>query len=207
MRIAVVAVVIAAVLGCTLGTAAHAALVDDINALRLKGCRGHAGAPLRLRASPDLDAVARAWSRGGRLREALAATGYRALNSASMRIEGAPDKATLLQAIADNYCDTLTNPVFTSIGITQTAQNVHIVVALPFVAPRVSDSKAINERALTLVNAARATPRKCGSGSFTAVPPVRLSALLTQAALVQAQDMAQHNFFEHEGSDLSLIHI
>jgi uncharacterized protein YkwD len=34
---------------------------------------------------------------------------------------------------------------------------------------------------------------------------VQLSALLNRAALVQAQDMAQHNFFEHEGSDGSTV--
>jgi len=189
-------------IACTFMSATAAAnLVDDINALRRSGCGGRPGVQARLQPSPELDAVAREWSRGGRLRDALTRTGYRIVNSASMQVEGAPDRAAVLRAFTDHYCETLTDPTFTTVGIWQKPGQVYVVVALPFSAPSVKDAKAISERVLVLVNAARAQPRQCGGTKFPAAPPVTLSAMLTRAALMQAQDMAQHNFFEHEGSD------
>jgi uncharacterized protein YkwD len=122
-----------------------------------------------------------------------------------MHIEGAPTNDSLMDALLSNYCETLTNPEFTTIGLAQKAKHVYIVVALPFSAPGVRDAQKIGEQTLALVNKARAQPRKCGSKSFAAAPSVQLSALLNRAALVQAQDMAQHNFFEHEGSDGSTV--
>lgn len=198
-------IITAVVLGVLMWSSASAALIDDINALRARGCNGHPGVSAKLLPSRELDAVAKEWSRGGRLREALARTGYRAINSASMRIEGAPDKSALLRALADNYCDTLTNPLFTTAGIAQKAKDVHIVVALPFVAPAVRDSQAVSEQVLALVNAARAQPRKCGNTRFAAVPPLSLSAMLNRTALIHAQDMAANDFFEHQGSDGSTV--
>jgi uncharacterized protein YkwD len=187
---------------CLLVSATTAAnLVDDINKVRRKGCGGRPGVTTELRVNRELDAVAREWSRGGRLREALARTGYRAVNSASMRVEGAPNDAALVKVLEDRYCDTLTDPAFTAIGMSRQPKEVHIVVALPFAVPSASEAATIGQRVLQLVNEARARPRKCGGNEYPAAPPVTLSATLTRAALTHAQDMAQHNFFEHEGSD------
>lgn len=193
----------AALLLLASGTAA-ASLLDDVNELRTKGCGSHATlAPLE--ASRDLDAVAKEWSKGGRLRDALERTGYRALNSASMRIEGASSRKALLAALARNYCETLADPQFTTIGIAQKTMDVHIVVALPFAAPDVRESDSIAAQTLKLVNGARAQPRKCGSKNYAAAPALTLSAVLHRAALSHAQDMAKNNFFEHEGSDGSTV--
>ena len=195
-------IAVLALLGAFACSTASASLVDDINKLRRKGCDGRS-IDTPLQPSRELNAVAVEWSRGGRLRDALARTGYRAQNSASMRIEGAPNNSAMLRALVDNYCETLTDPSFTTIGVTQRAGGVHIVVALPFTAPAVGDSAAVASRALVLINEARARPRKCGATSFPAVPPLKASALLARAALIHAQDMASHDFFEHEGSDRS----
>lgn len=182
------------------GPASAASLAEDINELRRQGCEGRSvAAPLQ--ASTELDAVARQWARGGRLKDALATTGYRAKNSASMRIEGAKSQAALLQALASNYCKTLTDPTFTTIGISQRPGHAHIVVALPVVPPALQDASSIGKEVLERVNAARSVPRKCGRTSFAAVPPLTTSAMLNRAALTHAQDMATRNFFEHEGSD------
>lgn len=189
----------------TVASAAHAGLADDINALRARGCTGHAGATNRLVASRELDAVAREWSRGGRLRDALARASYRAVSSASMHIEGASTRPALLGAIASNYCETVTDPAFTAIGLSQSGRDTYIVLALPLTLPAVSDARQIAERVLLLVNEARSQPRNCGSTRFDAAPPLEYSAMLTRAALTQAQDMAQHDFFEHEGSDGSTV--
>ncbi|MBB6092674.1 uncharacterized protein YkwD [Povalibacter uvarum] len=190
-----------AALSLFLATAsANAALVDDVNDIRIKGCRSRATlAPLT--SSRDLDAVAKEWAKGGRLSDALERTGYRALSSASMRIEGAPNQRAMLAALAKNYCDTLTNPEFTTIGVSQKFADVHIVIALPFKAPTTRDAGAIAAEVLRLVNVARGQPRRCGSKSFAAVPPLTASAMLDRTALIHAQDMAAKNFFEHQGSD------
>lgn len=181
-----------------------ASLLDDVNELRVKGC-GSRTALTPLQPSRDLDAVAKAWSEGGRLRDALERTNYRALNSASMRIEGAPNRRAMLAALARNYCETLTNPEFTTIGIAQKSKDVHIVVALPFAAPNIRDTSAIAAQVLVLVNEARRQSRKCGSKSYAAAAPLTMSALLNRTALIHAQDMAKHDFFEHQGSDGSTV--
>jgi uncharacterized protein YkwD len=185
--------------------AANANLVDDINELRAEGCAKRPGVKAKLKPSRELDAVASEWSKGGRLREALARANYQAVNSASMHIQGAPNNRALLDALVSNYCETITEPSFTSIGVAQKSKDVYVVVALPFTAPATRDAKQIAEQTLVLVNQARAQPRKCGSKSFPAAASLTLSATLNRAALIHAQDMAQHNFFEHEGSDGSTV--
>ena len=184
---------------------AHADLVDAINDVRAAGCGKRPGVSAPLKPSRELDAVAEEWSKGGRLRDALVRVNYQAVNSASMHIQGAPNRQALLNALASNYCETLTEPSFTTIGIAEKTRDVFVVVALPFAAPTIRDAKQIAEQSLALVNKARAQPRKCGSKSFAAAPPLTLSAVLNRAALIHAQDMAQHNFFEHEGSDGSTV--
>lgn len=180
---------------------AHAGLSGDINKLRSKGCSQNAGVGTALRASRALDAVAQQWSRGGRLREALDRTEYRAADSASMRVTGTSSDAAIMKVLAQNYCDTVTSRAFTEIGMYRRNDAVWIVVATPLSMPGIKDRRQVSHQVLNLVNAARSKPRRCGSQSYPAVGPLRLSAMLTQAALVQAQDMSAHEHFEHEGTD------
>ena len=56
-------------------------------------------------------------------------------------------------------------------------------------------------RALALVNAARATARRCGGAAFAAAPPLTWDARLERAAAVHSNDMAAHGFLSHVGSD------
>ncbi|RDI95753.1 CAP domain-containing protein [Meiothermus sp. QL-1] len=52
------------------------------------------------------------------------------------------------------------------------------------------------------LNQVRATPCRCAGQDFPQpAPPVRWNAQLAQAALAHSQDMQQHNFFSHTGSD------
>lgn len=178
---------------------AIADLRSDINAVRVRGCGKQPGVPGSLLASRDLNGVAKEWSRGGRLREALERTAYRATNSASMHIEGAANDSTILRVLTANYCEELTDPAFTEIGTYRRGKEIWLVVAAPFSAPVIKDSPATQREILKLVNAARAKPRRCGSKSFPAAPPLALSAVLTRAALAHAQDMASHSHFEHSG--------
>lgn len=55
---------------------------------------------------------------------------------------------------------------------------------------------------LDAVNAARASERACGArGTFPAVPALRLEARLLTAAQAHADDMHEHGFMSHTGSD------
>ncbi len=60
---------------------------------------------------------------------------------------------------------------------------------------------AAEQAMLSLVNAARATPRDCGKEAFDAAAPLAWSCELAQAASVHSRDMATNNFFSHTGSD------
>ena len=190
-----------ALLCCALSSAAVADIDKGVNAIRQRGCENKSGVRQALRRSRGLDEVARQWSKGGRLHDAIAKTDYRIANSSSMRIEGAKNERALLQLIASTYCETVLNPEFTEIGLYEHGNTTFIVVAAPLTLPKPEDMPQVAARVLELVNEARAKPRKCGSRAFPQVPPLRLSPLLSRAALEHAKDMSAHKLFEHRGSD------
>jgi len=191
---------------CTLFAAsALASITDGLNDIRRSGCKNKAGVKAPLRVSRDLDAVAREWSKGGRLKDALARAEYRGTQSASMRVEGSTDERALLGVLKENYCDTIVDTTFREIGLYQRGDAVWIVVAAPFTAPLVTDAGKVGQQVLALVNQARSQSRKCGRTSFEAAPPLTFSAMLNRAALIHSQDMSTKNFFEHEGSDGSMV--
>jgi uncharacterized protein YkwD len=193
-----------ALLCCALSSVAVADIDKGVNAIRQRGCENKAGVRETLRRSRGLDEVAREWSKGGRLHDAIAKTDYRVANSSSMRIEGAKNERALLQIVASNYCETVLNPEFTEIGLYEHGDTTLIVVAAPLILPKPEDMPRVAARVLELVNEARAKPRKCGSRAFPPVPPLRLSPLLSRAALAHAKDMSAHKLFEHRGSDDSM---
>jgi uncharacterized protein YkwD len=184
---------------------ALAGIDDDLNAIRRKGCDQRPGVAQPLRRTQALDVVAREWSNGGRLKEALARSEYRATYSASMQVEGTTDRRTILAMLQANYCDTITDATFKEIGVFQQGEGVWIVVATPFTAPAATDLAQVARNAVALVNEARSKARKCGRTQFEAAPPLTLSARLNQAALIHSQDMANRKFFEHVGSDGSKV--
>jgi uncharacterized protein YkwD len=184
---------------------ALASIADGLNQIRRNGCDNKAGVKEPLRSNRELDQVAREWSKGGRLRDAISRTDYRGTNSASMRVEGSADEKVILQMLKANYCDSIVDPAFKEIGVFQRGSGIWVVVATPFVTPSPRDANEVSEKALALVNAARSKARKCGRTDFPAAPPLKLSAMLNRAALIHSQDMSNKNFFEHEGSDGSKV--
>src|ERR1044072_379693 len=160
-------------LGCILAAApAFADIAAGLTDIRRSGCKNQPGVKQALRSRRGLDAVAREWSKGGRLREALDRTDYRGTSSASMRVEGSTDERAILGILRDQYCDTITNPAFTEMGVYQRGDGVWIVVATPFVPPKARDAAKVADKLLSLVNVARSKPRKCGRTSFQPVPPL-----------------------------------
>lgn len=180
---------------------AHADLVSEVNAIRRQGCGGNSGLNSALKETKGLDAVATEWSKGGRLRDAVERAQYRVVNSASMRISGVKNDAAARNILATNYCENILNADFTEVGAVRRDGEVWLVLAKPFAESPMQNIAVIRQRALVLVNQARAKPRKCGSSSFGPAPPLIDAAALDQAAQIQASDMATHNFFAHEGSD------
>jgi uncharacterized protein YkwD len=189
---------------CALSSVAAADIDKGVNAIRQRGCEDKAGGRAALRRSRGLDEIAREWSKGGRLHDAIAKTDYRVANSSSMSIEGAKNERALLQIVASNYCETVLNPEFTEIGVYQHGETTWIVVATPLTLPKPDDMPQVAARVLELVNEARAKPRNCGSRAFPKVPPLTLSPLLSRAALAHAKDMSAHRLFAHRGSDGSM---
>ena len=181
--------------------AAAADIASGINRIRSRGCEGRRGISTPLKPSRGLDEVARIWSRGGRLHEAVARTDYRAVNSASMRVEGTDDEERILDVLSESYCHSILEPSFTEIGVYQKGKQVWVVVAAPFAVPSAADARKVADRVLVLVNRARASPRQCGSTGLPAVPPLQPSVQLDAAALAHARDMTSHSMFEHRGSD------
>jgi uncharacterized protein YkwD len=195
---------ICALICFALSSVAVADVDKGVNAIRQRGCDSKPGVREALRRSRGLDEVARVWSKGGRLQQAIAKTDYRIANSSSMRIEGAKDERALLQIVASNYCEIVLEREFTEIGVYERGNTVWIVVAAPLTLPRADDMPQVAARVLQLVNEARAKSRKCGSRSFAPVPPLKLSPVLSRAALAHAKDMSAHKLFEHRGSDGSM---
>lgn len=197
-----VAATAVAVLACAPSPViARPSLLDAINAERADGCGGRRGIRTPLVSSRQLNSVAQRVSRGERLRDALSAAGYRATHTSLMTSSGVGSDRELARDLARRSCEELSDPAVRDIGVARRGEQVWIVLAAPFATPELANEKDVTRRVLELTNEARARPRRCGSKSFVAVPPLTLSAKLTRAALEHSQDMARHNEFEHEGSD------
>ena len=54
---------------------------------------------------------------------------------------------------------------------------------------------------LRLVNAARSEARRCGDETYEAASPIIWDITLEKAAKVHSDDMAEHDFVSHTGSD------
>jgi len=181
--------------------AARPSLISAINAERAEGCGGQRGVSAPLRANRKLDSVARRIAGGTQLRDALAAAGYRAVHSASLFLSSSGSNEDIARSIARMSCAELSNANVHDIGIERQGANIWIVLAAPFEARTLDNARSASQRVLTLANEARSQPRRCGSKSFEAAPPLKLVGTLNDAAREHAQDMAKHNVLSHSGSD------
>jgi uncharacterized protein YkwD len=177
--------------------------LSTVNELRNRGCERVS--PVRAAAERDsvLDAAARELAGGAKLADALARVGYPVASSSSFRVRGPRDDATIGRLLADRYCREINDARFTELGFHQSGDSTWIVMAgrapVPFAA--LTDPKAVEERVLALVNAARSEPRECGRQHFGAAAPLAPSTLLTAAAALHSLDMARNGELTHRGSD------
>jgi uncharacterized protein YkwD len=186
---------------CAISAHARADLLDRLNQLRFKDCTPGGGSIPILQRNSALDAVAVEWSKGGRLAEAVARTSYYSNKLASMQVSGSTQEAQIVAALRQSYCNILTDARYAEVGLFRRDQEIWIVVAAATALPREQDAAALGSRVLELINQARSEPRTCGTTRFDAAKPLRASRALDSAALTHALDMAQQQFFQHEGSD------
>ena len=171
-----------------------------VNDLRARGCAGRRGSAVPLRQDTALDAVAVRVAQGVPLADAVKTERYPARRSASIAVEAESHSAAFAKVLAtDRYCKMVTDPAFAVLGIAADRGRTTLVLAAPFEAPVAAGD--VVARALLLVNAARAQPRRCGARNFAPAAPLRADALLTKVAAGHALDMAKRGRMSHEGSD------
>ena len=175
--------------------------VNVANGVRQRGCGGRSGGRISLQRDSALDAVARRLATGGRLRDALAANGYRAEASFSMHISNSPSDAALERSLSQGFCAKIMDAHFQRIGVYRKRADTWLVFAEPFAVPKPGDASSIARRALERVNEARSHSRRCGAENFSAVGRLQLNPLLEQAAAAHAKDMAERDELSHQGRD------
>ncbi|HEY6618856.1 MAG TPA: CAP domain-containing protein [Steroidobacteraceae bacterium] len=172
---------------------AQADPVSALQLLREGGCGGILPPARPLRHIASLDRAAEQWANGRSLASAL--SGYEAQSTAGLHITG-PESATVLLLRKSN-CPTVTNPAFRDVGLYRRGADSWLVLGLGK-APTSAQAPMQATRALQLVNDVRARGARCGDRAFAPAPPVRLSQTLGGVAFGHADDMAKHNYFEHE---------
>jgi uncharacterized protein YkwD len=157
-------------------------------------------APLRPQAA--LERAARDLSQGVSRQRSLRDAGYNAARFSALSITGgavgAVPAATLVE---QNYCIELQDAAMTEIGVYQDSHQIWIVLAAPMASAAGNSGTMPGMRILDLVNQARATPRYCGNNRLNAAPPVRWNDTLAEASRVHSEEMAQFNYFSHNGRD------
>lgn len=186
-------------LSCAANGAAPQDALHRMRTLRLAGCQGRAGTQVPIRISAALNAAAGQWSRGTPLKSAIERTGYRQDQSAGLHVAGSAQ--ALADALTERLCTALTDPSMSDAGILTRGEEVWIVLAAPFTVPAPAAADSIAAEVLRLVNAARSQAQHCGRSLMPAVAPLQLNPLLSDAALVHAQDMLRFDYFDHTGHD------
>jgi uncharacterized protein YkwD len=192
--------------------ASRADVLSAVQLLREGGCGGLLPAAEPLHRSALLDHAARDWAAhegaahdgtgaaGGRTPGAAATrSGYKARVTAGVHINGPDSSAIAL--LRRTSCRTISDQGLQDIGVYARGADTWLLMAAAYTAPSRSEAPVLSARVLDLVNAARARGARCGERAFGPAPPVKLSTTLAGVALGHANDMAEHDYFEHQ--DLS----
>lgn len=185
---------------------ARADIVDSVNAVRAAGCTGGTKGGPPLQQNAHLDEVAHRLADGASLHSAQQQAGYHAVISYSVSIADVPASGDVRHIIESQFCAQSTNPVFREIGVWHAGTDVWVLFATPFAAPALGDHAVVSAAMLDLINAARASARRCGVAPFPAAPPLTYNAALERAAQEYAQEMATFNYMDHTGRDGSAPH-
>ena len=164
--------------------------------LREGGCGGVLPPARPLQHLASLDRAAEQLAAGRSLTDAVERSGYHSQAAAGLHINGAA--SATVQLLKQSGCRIVTNSAMHDVGIYQRGLDTWAVLASASATPASSQAPALATRALQLVNEVRARGARCGERSFGPAPPVRLSGTLAGVAFGHANDMARHNYFEHE---------
>jgi uncharacterized protein YkwD len=180
---------------------ASAAIVDDVNAIRVHGCARSPGGLRALQVVAALSDAARSIANGASLEAALTASGYDAVQISSLHVAASGGESGTARLLREHYCAQINDPTLRDLGIAARGADTWIILAAPLATPRPEDAAAVSRSALALVNEARAHARRCGIKSFGATTPLKLSAALGSAALEHSRDMALRDYFDHQALD------
>ncbi len=194
------------------GSAARADVVTALQALRAGGCGGTTAAAPFLRRNPILDRAAREWADGAAPEAAIQSAGYAHKALATFRLTA--DAATADELLRRVDCRKAADPQLREFGLYQRGPQGWLVLAAQALTVPGQNTIMVSHpsragsgaplavsRQVELINAARARGARCGAHSLAPVPPLHLSAQLSDVALGHATDMARHHYFDHE--DLS----
>jgi len=190
-----------AVVTTFLAPAAFADVADVLSSVRASGCGHYRGSNSKLREQRNLSAAARRLARGDSFDTALVRSGYRAKQSASLRISGNTRDDAVEKLLRSQFCTEVMEPAFRDIGIFDDGREVWLIVAEPFTTPAIQDAGTVSSRVLELTNAARARGARCGADTFPPAPPLKLNEPLNEASLGHSRDMAARSTLSHEGHD------
>jgi uncharacterized protein YkwD len=175
-------------------------VVRIVNRLREPGAACAVSAPALIPHQGLHDAASRI-VRGASLQSALKEVGYQFRDANVITLSGDNLLAQLETLLAQRYCKQIGATAHIDIGVHDGRDRILILLAAPLAAPLSLTPAQTAERMLSLVNQARAEPRRCGKLPFDAAPPLRWNQPLERAAASYASDMADHNYFSHTGRD------
>jgi uncharacterized protein YkwD len=173
-----------------------AEILSAVQLLREGGCGGIVPAARPLDHDRMLDQAAAQWASGRTLAAATEASGYRPAAAAGVHLTGPPSAA--VETLRRSDCGAVTNRAMRDVGVHHRGSDTWIVLASREIVPSRAEAPVLAARALDLVNEARSRGTRCGAQWFAPAPPVRLSGTLGGVALGHANDMAEHDYFEHE---------
>ena len=176
-------------------------LIDVANIVRTRHC-GEASLPDKpLVASTQLDSAAAAVADGTEVTDAIAAAGYRAKSSASLRVSTSRGKDdAVARELAEHFCHLVADPEFVDIGVHRRGKEVWLLLADGAPLPAPNDA-ALLDQVLQRLNEIRTEGGSCGGTGFPPGRPLKRSPALDEAARAHAEDMARNSFLAHTGSD------
>ena len=191
----------AAIVVFTSPLAVAADLVDVANIVRTRHC-GEASLPDKpLLANTLLDNAAAAVADGDEVTAAIAAAGYRAKSSASIRVSTSRGKDdAVARELSEHFCHLIADPDFVDIGVHRRGKEVWLLLADGASLPAANDAGLL-DRVLRRLNEIRAEGGPCGTTEYPPARALARSSALDEAARAHAEDMARNSFLAHTGSD------
>lgn len=139
------------------------------------------------------------------LEQKLEDSGYPVERAESISVSGPDDADAAFAQMEQRYCAALLDRRFSAVGAQRNGNEWQLVLARPLAPVRLGSQQEVGQRILEAINAARAAGQMCGDQHFNPAPPLRWNAMLAEAALEHSKDMARFRYFDHRGSDGTVV--